>query len=263
MYLCPTCNKTFKVKGSGKKVKCKTCGQLLEDMEIGADEWSTLDAAGKEQYIQDMFEFVDEGSDNEPSSDAGLMSSLFDMMDDVKKTPATAGTVGNAGEVASAKKTTQATAQVSVKNQVQAAGNTGVPKTTNNAVASQTKSAGGASITSVMSNAGAVGSSSMTANTVATDNSATVSVNTTAKSGEVDTKALAAEVALLMKRYHMKVDMFMVVVTFFLPFIGWLIYACNAGDSPKQAKKVMIISLVGSALYVIGYIVYYALAYGF
>ena len=79
----------------------------------------------------------------------------------------------------------------------------------------------------------------------------------------VDTNAIASEVALMLKNNHLKIDLFMVVIALLLPFMGFLIYACNVGSSPKSARKIMIVSLVGAALYVLGYVIYYGVTYGF
>lgn len=47
MYICPECNKVFKVQGNNKKVKCTKCSALLKDSNVSMDEWESLSADAK------------------------------------------------------------------------------------------------------------------------------------------------------------------------------------------------------------------------
>lgn len=46
MYLCPKCQKVFKVKGNNKAVKCSQCSENLLDMSFSMEDWVKL---GKEE----------------------------------------------------------------------------------------------------------------------------------------------------------------------------------------------------------------------
>lgn len=49
MYLCSECNKSFKVNGRGKKVKCNVCSNKLLDMNISLEDWNNLNKNDKEE----------------------------------------------------------------------------------------------------------------------------------------------------------------------------------------------------------------------
>ncbi len=48
MYYCPDCNKVFKAAGTGKKIKCSQCAELLYDMKISSEDYSALTKEGRE-----------------------------------------------------------------------------------------------------------------------------------------------------------------------------------------------------------------------
>ena len=42
MYVCPNCEKLFKVKGEHKSIRCSQCSINLVDMKISFDSWNKL-----------------------------------------------------------------------------------------------------------------------------------------------------------------------------------------------------------------------------
>ncbi|MCR5232449.1 MAG: hypothetical protein K6E53_00870 [Lachnospiraceae bacterium] len=48
LYYCNSCDKLFKLKNAGKKVKCTKCSSLLTDLNITASEYETLDSDQKD-----------------------------------------------------------------------------------------------------------------------------------------------------------------------------------------------------------------------
>lgn len=51
-YYCAECNKHFKIKGSGKKVKCPVCGCTLYDLGVTDSEYDSLDKVEKAAIIR-------------------------------------------------------------------------------------------------------------------------------------------------------------------------------------------------------------------
>lgn len=52
MYVCPGCQKVFKVQGANKKVKCSQCSSILCDTNVSIEEWGTLDKGTKDSIKQ-------------------------------------------------------------------------------------------------------------------------------------------------------------------------------------------------------------------
>ena len=48
MYYCPNCNKVFKAGGTGKRIKCTQCAEILYDMKISSEDYSALSKEGRE-----------------------------------------------------------------------------------------------------------------------------------------------------------------------------------------------------------------------
>lgn len=47
MYYCKECNKLYKVGGSGKRVKCNSCGNELIDLKVTDEEYALMDTSEK------------------------------------------------------------------------------------------------------------------------------------------------------------------------------------------------------------------------
>ncbi len=54
MYICPDCQKVFKVQGNNKKVKCSNCSALLKDSEVSMEEWTILSPKAKANIKQSV-----------------------------------------------------------------------------------------------------------------------------------------------------------------------------------------------------------------
>lgn len=53
-YYCAECKKHFKIKGTGKKIKCPSCGHMLYDMKISDTEYDKLDKTEKIAFIKNI-----------------------------------------------------------------------------------------------------------------------------------------------------------------------------------------------------------------
>lgn len=53
-YYCTDCKKQFKIKGSGKKIKCPNCGRMLYDMKISDTEYDKLDKKERAAIIKSI-----------------------------------------------------------------------------------------------------------------------------------------------------------------------------------------------------------------
>ena len=207
MYLCPECRKTFKVKGTNKKVKCTKCGAGLEDMGISAEAWGKLDTDAKDKFINDTFEFVEEDVVEEAETQEAPE-------EDVLKKAA----MKKQGFF-------DAEPKVEQNQPVQAQLSDSVPM-------------GNSVVNNVQPEE--LGLAATVENTVQETPGA-----------DNNTELLLKAIAMQGRSNKLKVDGFMCFSCILFPLVGWMLYAFNAANSPKGAKKCMILSIFGMIFYVV------------
>ena len=82
IYYCRDCDKLYKVSGSGKKVKCNSCGQELADLKISDEEYSLLGPDEKKRLKSNSTVKADVKDVKLDEQTSNGKSSFFDMVQD-------------------------------------------------------------------------------------------------------------------------------------------------------------------------------------
>lgn len=73
IYFCTKCKKVFRIKGRNKIVKCSQCSDLLIDIDVLAEKWSTLDKTAQVKILKEKIILPNSATLNKRSDDGNSL----------------------------------------------------------------------------------------------------------------------------------------------------------------------------------------------